>query len=78
MYIDNTTITSAVSLNSSAIKSGTVTFDPSPYSLTLINAVIESEHYAIQFNTTGWLVIEGTNTVTSTDTKLVVLMSCRL
>ena len=49
-----------------AVKSGTVTFNPSTMTLTLTNAVIESANYAVWFNASGRIVFEGTNTVTST------------
>jgi Leucine-rich repeat (LRR) protein len=57
--------------NFPAIQSGTVTFNPSTNTLTLTNAVIESEDYAVQFNVSGRIVYNGTNTVTSTTSSAI-------
>ena len=69
VMIGGVEITSDLPINSTnypAIKSGTVTFNPSTNTLTLTNAVIESSGYAVWFNVSGRIVYNGTNTVTST------------
>ena len=53
-----------------AVKSGTVTFDPTTNTLTLTNAVIEYSGYAVWFNVSGRIVYNGTNTITSTGSSL--------
>ena len=57
----------------SAIKSGTVSFDPTTNTLTLTNAVLNSSDYAIHFNVSGRLIFEGTNTLTSTGKSAIYL-----
>ena len=53
------------STNYPAIKSGTVTFNPSTNTRTLTNAVIESSGYAVQFNVSGRIVYNSTYQDTS-------------
>ena len=54
-----------------AVKSGTVTFDPTTNTLTLTNAVIEYSGYAVWFNVSGRIVYNGTNTITSTGSSAI-------
>ena len=56
----------------SAVKSGTVTFDPATYTLTLNNATINTGEVGIYIRRQITLVLQGSNTITTSSFGIVV------
>ena len=62
----------------SAVKSGTVTFDPDSYTLTLNNATIEGAIYSMLESTSFTIVLHGKNTIKDDQHPIVIFSSLRI
>ena len=61
-----------------AVKSGTVTFDPATYTLTLNNATIEGNIYSMLESTSFTIVLHGKNTIKDKLQSIVFASSLRI
>ena len=61
-----------------AVKSGTVTYDPDSYTLTLNNATIEGDIYSMRESTSFTIVLHGENTIKDDQQPIVFASSLRI